>query len=102
MRWVKVSCPRCESQRLPYYKVWILMAGTWRAFRFRCPVCRVIHVEDCSENIFTKLALHGCPLWAERPLELDEPRGHGGPITHDETLDYLLDLRRRYPLKELS
>ncbi len=58
------------------------------SYSFRCPACRMVEVKPAESRVVDLLVAAGVELSHWRlPAELREPRGHGGPLTHDELLE---------------
>lgn len=76
------------------------------SYSFRCPACHMIVAKPAEARVVELLAAAGVEVARWRlPAELREPRGAGGPVTHDELLDFHRgladDLRFRQALERL-
>jgi hypothetical protein len=101
IRWVRTTCDRCSTVVVPRQEVLLTHFPTGPIYTFPCPVCRRRIVREPSERDVAKLTDAGVRVHRislpPRP-DRDDP-----PITADELLDFVLDLRATDdPLDELA
>jgi hypothetical protein len=88
---IRATCADCGDVDLDAEDVHVRICedddrGT---YCFRCPTCRMMVVKPAEPRVVDLLAAAGVQVARWRlPAELREPRGVGGPVTHDELLDF--------------
>ena len=90
MTTIRASCPTCGDVELTVDDVTVLVcaADNRGSYAFLCPRCMLAVAKDAEPRIVDLLISSGVRLtvW-QLPAELYEPR-HGGPISHDDLLDF--------------
>ncbi|WP_334143573.1 hypothetical protein [Rhabdothermincola sp.] len=91
MATIRASCSECGDVELTTGDVHVRVctADNQGTYLFRCPVCAMTVVKPAEARTIDLLVASGVSYetW-EPPLELAEPRGTGGPITHDDLIDF--------------
>jgi hypothetical protein len=87
----RASCEFCGDVELTTEDVHVRVCthDSQGTYSFRCPTCDMTVVKPAEPRTVDLLVASGVAYstWSP-PLELTEPRGMGGPITHDELLDF--------------
>ncbi len=101
MATIRASCSDCGDVELTTADVFVrvCVADNRGTYSFRCPSCQMTVVKPAEPRTVDLLVASGVSYstW-NLPAELSEPRGSGGPITHDDLIDFhdfLSDDRRR-------
>ena len=93
MATIRASCSDCGDVELTTSDVHVrvCVADNRGTYSFRCPVCRMTVVKPAEPRTVDLLVASGVSYttWT-LPAELAEPRGYGGPISHDELIDFHL------------
>jgi hypothetical protein len=96
MALIKATCSDCGDVELRSKDVRVRMCldGGAATYLFRCPVCRMVEVRNADDHVVDVLLAAGvdCTEW-HLPAELHEPH-LGGPISHDDVLDFHALLER--------
>ncbi|MPY92967.1 MAG: hypothetical protein GEV08_07835 [Acidimicrobiia bacterium] len=91
MATIRATCGECGDVVLTAADVRVLLCthDNSASYTFRCPGCRLMVVKAARGRTVDLLVASGVAMssW-DYPAELREPRGAGGPITHDELLDF--------------
>lgn len=91
MATIRASCEFCGDVELTTADVHVRVCtlDSQGTYSFRCPTCDMTVVKPAEARTVDLLVASGVSYstWSP-PLELTEPRGFGGPITHDELLDF--------------
>lgn len=91
MATIRATCGDCGDVVLTTTDVRVLLYtyDNSASYSFRCPSCRLIVVKQARGRTVDLLVASGVAMssW-DHPAELREPRGAGGPITHDELLEF--------------
>ena len=91
MATIRASCEFCGDVELTTDDVHVRVCtlDSQGTYSFRCPTCDMTVVKPAEARTVDLLVASGVSYstWSP-PLELTEPRGVGGPITHDELLDF--------------
>lgn len=91
MATIRASCEFCGDVELTTADVHVRVCtlDSQGTYSFRCPTCDMTVVKPAEARTVDLLVASGVSYttWSP-PLELTEPRGSGGPITHDELLDF--------------
>jgi hypothetical protein len=100
MATIRATCGDCGDVVLTTADVRVLVCthDNSASYTFKCPSCRMMVVKAAQGRTVDLLVASGVATssW-DYPAELSEPRGTGGPIDHDELLDFhrfLLDDER--------
>jgi hypothetical protein len=88
---IRATCTDCGDVDLVSEDVRVRVCvddGT-ATYSFRCPACHMVVVKPAEPRVVDLLAAAGVHVarW-HLPAELREPRGSGGPVTHDELLEF--------------
>ena len=91
MATIRATCGDCGDVVLTTgdVKVLFFTHDGSASYTFRCPSCRLVVVKPARGRTVDLLVASGVTMssW-DYPAELREPRGAGGPISHDELLDF--------------
>ncbi len=91
MATIRATCGDCGDVVLGSddVKVLVFTHDGSASYTFRCPTCSMVVVKPARGRTVDLLVASGVAMssW-DYPAELDEPRGSGGPISHDELLDF--------------
>jgi hypothetical protein len=100
MATIRATCGDCGDVVLATTDVRVLRCtrDNTTAYTFLCPRCRLVVVRTARARTIDLLVASGVASssW-DYPAELEEPRGSGGPVSHEELLDFhrfLLDDER--------
>lgn len=101
IRWVRTTCPGDGTVVVLRSEVLLTLFPSGAIFTFPCPTCHRRIVREPSERDVVKLVDAGVRV--HRVTLPDPPARDGPPITHDELLDFHLELDRADdPLDELA
>jgi hypothetical protein len=88
---IRASCDACGDVELGTadVRVQICTGDRDATYAFRCPLCEVLVVKPAADRTIDLLVAAGVEsaTWS-LPAELDEPRGSGEAISHDDLLDF--------------
>ncbi len=90
MATIRASCADCGDVELTTRDVEVRVCtdDNQGTYSFRCPSCEIVVVKPADPRIVELLVATGVRLATWRlPAELFESRS-GGPITHDDLLDF--------------
>jgi len=91
MATIRASCSECGDVELTTADVHVRVCtlDNQGSYLFRCPRCSMTVVKPAEQRTIDLLVASGVSyeMWTP-PLELSEPRGSGGAITHDELIDF--------------
>ena len=91
MATIRASCSDCGDVELTTADVHVrvCVADNSGTYSFRCPTCEMTVVKPAEPRTVDLLVASGVSYstWT-LPAELTEPRGAGGPITHDDLIDF--------------
>ena len=100
---VGCPCPDCGQRfSIPVSGVTVVCIGTFSQYRFVCPQCHRTQLTSLEAHLAGTLLANGCPFESYAPVEFVPAGVQDRPITHDEMLDFLVDLRRQDILEELT
>ena len=87
---ILVTCSRCGDVELEgsALRARMCISVSYSEYSFRCPICHMVEVKRANAHEIDVLVAAGAPLttWA-LPAELFEDRD-GGPIGHDDLLEF--------------
>jgi len=92
---VRVTCPRCGDVSIDLSRMVLRFCedDLSSAYRFRCPLCEVVQLEDAGiEAATTLLDAEVTTEWWSLPTDIGEHPTSGAPITAAEVADLVLVL----------
>ena len=91
MATIRATCGDCGDVVLATTDVRVLRCthDNSTSYSFLCPLCQLMVVKSARARTIDLLLASGVAAssW-DYPAELDEPRGSGGPVSHDKLLDF--------------